>query len=432
VEDPGAPAPLRDLPVPPSAPVRPPAVPAESRSWSYHPTGTDVTELLPAAGSRPIEPVRAPISPAALAPEEPTRPEPLSPEHPSSVPASPEPRDSSADEPADAAPVPIDPNFEPANDVEAELLAAATDGQTDHFLSTLLLAKVLIPIPAGISTTIKPGEPGFVWRREQVEGQPYVVVFTSPERINEYLGLGVDTVSVKFIQLISEWPDESWAFAVNPGTPVGATLPGAQIRALAAWATEVGLTDQPSVEYEEASIAVGTAVVPADRPIVMQKPIAPTQVSYYLERGYDRVSGFVQRASEVAHLTTPEQLYQALGLGYPGSPFKPSDDEVYVLRWTAHRPDLYRIPFGGRDDAGMHAMQGWVIERAPFRGNGFAPGESGEVIAEFKVDSARLPHGAQMWRMTRDAGETLVALLDADTPRWRRVDGSDENTEAVG
>jgi hypothetical protein len=54
------------------------------------------------------------------------------------------------------------------------------------------------------------------------------------------------------------------------------------------------------------------------------------------------------------------------------------------------------------------------------------------VIAEFKVDSARLPHGAQMWRMTRDAGETLIALLDADSPRWRRVDGSDENTEAVG
>jgi hypothetical protein len=326
----------------------------------------------------------------------------------------------------------IDPDFEPANDVEAELLAAANDGQTDHFLSTLLLAKVLIPIPAGISTTIKPGEPGFVWRREQVEGQPYVVVFTSSERITEYLGAGVDTISVKFVQLISEWPDESWAFAVNPGTPVGATLPGAQIRALAAWASEVGLTDQPSVEYEEASVAVGTAVVPADRPVVMQKPIAPTQVRYYLERGYDRVSGFVQRAGEVAHLTTPEQLYQALGLGYPGSPFKASDDEVYVLRWTAHRPNLYRIPYGGRDEAGMKAMRGWVVERAPFRGNGFAPGESGEVIAEFKVDSARLPHGAQMWRMTRDAGETLVALLDADKPRWRRVDGTDEDAEAGG
>ena len=332
--------------------------------------------------------------------------------------------------PAESA-VDIDPDFEPANDAETELLAAAGSGQTDQFLSTLLLAKVLIPIPAGMSTSIKPGEPGFIWRREQVEGQPYVVVFTSTERINEYLGADVETVSVKFVQLIAAWPDETWAFAVNPGTPVGATLPGAQIKALATWATEVGLTDQPSVEYEEASaIAVGTAVVPTKHPVVMQKPIAPSQITYYLERGYDRVSGFVQRASEVAHLTTPEQLYQALGLGYAGSPFKQSDEEVYVLRWTAHRPNLYRIPYGGRDEHSMQAMRGWVIERAPFRGNGFAPGESGEVIAEFKVDSARLPHAAQMWRMTRDAGETLVALLDADVPRWRRVDGSDDDTTA--
>jgi hypothetical protein len=43
------------------------------------------------------------------------------------------------------------------------------------------------------------------------------------------------------------------------------------------------------------------------------------------------------------------------------------------------------------------------------------------VIAEFKVDSARLPHGAQLWRITADGDEKLVALLDADAPTWRRV-----------
>jgi hypothetical protein len=32
-----------------------------------------------------------------------------------------------------------------------------------------------------------------------------------------------------------------------------------------------------------------------------------------------------------------------------------------------------------------------------------------------------------MWRMRRDTGETLIALLDADGPRWRPVgeDGAD-------
>jgi hypothetical protein len=122
-----------------------------------------------------------------------------------------------------------------------------------------------------------------------------------------------------------------------------------------------------------------------------------------------------------------DELYAALGLAYPGSPFKASDKELYLLRWTAYRPNLYRIPYGGRDEPGMRAMQGWVIERSPFRGNGFAPSESSDVIAEFKVDSARLPHGAQMWRLN-ESGETLIALLDTDGPRWLPI-SSDSLTD---
>jgi len=73
----------------------------------------------------------------------------------------------------------------------------------------------------------------------------------------------------------------------------------------------------------------------------------------------------------------------------------------------------------------MRAMQGWMIERAPFRGNGFAPGDGGKVISEFKVDSIRLPHGAQMWRLTSTGRKTLIAMLDADECLWRPVRGVD-------
>ena len=82
-----------------------------------------------------------------------------------------------------------------------------------------------------------------------------------------------------------------------------------------------------------------------------------------------------------------------------------------MLRWPAHRPSLYRIPYGGQNEPAMRAMEGWVIERPPFRGNGFAPGESSDVIAEFKVDSVRLPHGAQLWRIDADGTERMVADL---------------------
>ncbi|PWU47622.1 hypothetical protein DLJ47_30130 [Micromonospora sp. S4605] len=344
-----------------------------------------------------------------------------------------EPPPSQAAEPpsAPAAEPPSAPaaEFQPANPVEEDLLDAAGAGSTDTFLSTLLLARVLLPVSPESAPGSRPGEPGFVWRTEELDGETFVVVYTSPERLADHTDAPVETVRVRFVQLIRRWPDEAWSFVVNPGTPVGAKLPGEQIVGLANWAAEVGLGDDADNE-PEAPTAPEVAERPrytppaADpaRPVVMQKAVAPSQLGYYLERGYDRVSGFVHRASELAHLTTPAQLYEALGLGYPDSPFARNAEEIYLLRWPAYRPSLYRIPYGGQNEAAMRAMEGWVIERAPFRGNGFAPGESSDVVAEFKVDSARLPHGAQLWRIGADGTERMVAVLDTDALLWRRVD----------
>ncbi|MFU8872130.1 SseB family protein [Micromonospora sp. SL4-19] len=358
-----------------------------------------------------------PAEPTASPPVEPTAPPPGEPTAPVAVPAPSE------------APEPVPADFVPANDVEEELLGAAGSGSTDGFLSTLLLARVLLPVAAGSAPGSRPGDPGFVWRTEQLDGETYVVVYTSPERLADRAAGPVDTVRVKFVQLIRRWPDESWSFAVNPGTPAGAKYPGEQVLALANWAAEVGLgedpesePDQPAAEAEPV-VATRPAAPPVDpaRPVIMQKAVAPSQLAYYLERGYDRVSGFVHRASELAHLSTPAQLYDALGLGHPGSPFSREDVEIYVLRWPVYRPSLYRIPYGGQNEAAMRAMEGWVIERPPFRGNGFAPGESSDVVAEFKVDSARLPHGAQLCRIGADGSGRVVATLDTDALLWRQV-----------
>jgi hypothetical protein len=345
-------------------------------------------------------------------PERPSEPKPSEPEQ-SSDPAADEPRLSDTEA--------VD--FVAANPVEESLLTAAQAGSTENFLSTLLLAKVLLPGPAADTDPFADVDH---WHTEEVDGAPYLVVFTSEALLTRHLHAGAPAVWIKFTQLIRAWPDEGLAFSVNPGTPVGATLPGPQIMALANWANEVGLSDErpepePAPQPEPERRRRTVAPPPPAGPVVMQKAIAAAQAPFYLERGYDRVSGFVHRASEVAHLRSPAELYGALGLDFSGSQFKPDDDEVYLLRWPAYRGNLYRIPYGGQHEAGMRAMQGWVIERAPFRGNGFAPSEGRDVVAEFKVDSTRLPHGAQLWRLGRDGEEKLVALFDADGPRWRRV-----------
>ncbi|WP_460494242.1 SseB family protein [Dactylosporangium cerinum] len=312
-------------------------------------------------------------------------------------------------------------DFRPANTVEQDLFDAVQANSTDRFLSTLLLAKILVPGWSG-EGPIDPAS----WRTEHMNGLPHLVVFTSAERLADRLA---DTQAswIKFTRLIRNWPPgDQLAFAVNPDSPIGAVLPGTEVVQLATWAAELGLgVDEP----EAAPVA---AAKPAQQPrpafepqvssgpLLMQKPISPEQLSYYLERGYDRVSGFVHRAGEVAHLQTPEELYQVLGLGYAGSSFKPDAEEAYVLRWKAYRGDLYRIPYGGPNQAAMRAMEGWVIERPPFRGNGFAPSDTSDVIAEFKVDSARLPHHAELWRLRRDGRQELIARLDADGPAWRK------------
>lgn len=320
--------------------------------------------------------------------------------------------------------------FAPANETESNLLVAAEENNTDAFLSTLLLARVILPVPVGTPSNARPRDEDFPWQIDEMDGQPFISVFTSPERLSEHrparLGADLSSVSLRFVQLIGAWPSEDISFAINPGSPVGATLPGSQIVALAAWAAEVGLRDDPAAEVmvaakkNESTPSMGVAGAPAngaDRATVMQRTVPHPQVPFYLERGYDRVSGFVNRSSEVAHLSSPKSLYRALGLIYPGSAFSDDDAEVHVVRWVAHRSDLYRLPYGGQHEAAMRAMQGWVIERTPFRGNGFAPGDT-EVVAEFKVDSIRLPHGAQMWRLAKDGTETLVATFDADTTKW--------------
>jgi hypothetical protein len=229
-------------------------------------------------------------------------------------------------------------------------------------------------------------------------------------------------VGVRFYELIRNWPDPAWSFAVNPGSPVGAKYPGPQVIALANWAAEAGLGAEPEAAGEAEPVPPPAPVNDeAQHATVLQKTIPPDQVDYYLERGYDRVAGFVHRATEVEHLRTPAELYGALGLTYDSSPHQADAKEAYVLRWPAYRPSLYRIPYGGQNEQALKAMDGWVIERAPFRGNGFAPGEGRDVVAEFKVDSVRLPHGAQLWRLDADGNERMVAIFDNDGPTWRRV-----------
>jgi hypothetical protein len=404
--------------------------------------------------------------------------------------------------PEPAPPVPVGaaavPDFEPGNRVDEELLDAAVRGDTDAFLRVLLSAGVLVPIPDDASPDIIPGDAEFRWDAAMKDAAT-VQVFTSYERLREGQG-GSRYVQAAFRELITAWPDVGWTMALNPGTRIGATLRGHQVRELSEWSIRVGLSSaaptaaalapaptpaagprptrtppparasapNPSRPQTPAAAAAPTpppataespgpaardvaadadsadwslaATMPAGpataatttatataapirrQPMIMQKVLAHAQVSWYLDQGYDRVGGYVHPSADVTDLQTPVQLYQALGLLYADSPFAAPDEGVYVIRWPAYCEELYRIPFGGQDEADMRAWgeAGWVIEQQPFRGDGFASG-SGGTIREFKVDSVRLPSGAEMYYLGRDRSERFIAVYDPDRMAWLRA-----------
>ncbi|HEU5023806.1 MAG TPA: SseB family protein [Spirillospora sp.] len=152
--------------------------------------------------------------------------------------------------------------------------------------------------------------------------------------------------------------------------------------------------------------------------VVMQKVLRREHVQHYLEGGYDLVAGYVHRLQDVADLNTPAALIRGLGLVYEGSPFSPGDEEIFVVRWPAVKPSLFRRPLGGIDEWSMGIIPGgWVIEKAPFPGSGYAPGD-GPAVPEFKIESQRLPHGAELYRLDAGGRESLVAAYDADLRRW--------------
>lgn len=75
---------------------------------------------------------------------------------------------------------------------------------------------------------------------------------------------------------------------------------------------------------------------------LMQKAITPALTHAHLTQGHDRIAGYVVRAADVAFATSPEQLYEVHGLGYPGSPFSPFDEFIDVLRFESSPPLQYR------------------------------------------------------------------------------------------
>lgn len=144
---------------------------------------------------------------------------------------------------------------------------------------------------------------------------------------------------------------------------------------------------------------------------IFQKALYGGQVAEYM-KGHDRVAGYVLRAADTVQAPTPSALFDAHGLGFVGSPWDRNAAYLDVLRFQG-------VPANYVHDAVAPEFS----DHAPFNGTGFtASGTS--VFPLYFLDEVRLPPGAEMWRITGEEPDRLLAVyLDVATG-WRAIDDS--------
>ncbi|GAA3398977.1 hypothetical protein GCM10020369_83790 [Cryptosporangium minutisporangium] len=91
--------------------------------------------------------------------------------------------------------------------------------------------------PLYLAAVSQPARRLVTWERD---GRTYLLAFTSPEGLAHCLGQEADTVlQMDYPQLVRDWPDPNWWLALNPTTPIDATLPVVAVAEAASGAVEI-------------------------------------------------------------------------------------------------------------------------------------------------------------------------------------------------
>ena len=144
----------------------------------------------------------------------------------------------------------------------------------------------------------------------------------------------------------------------------------------------------------------------------LQKAVMPARERAWLAAGDDFLCGYVVNASDATWATTAAQLAELHGLGFPGSPYPADPDFVDVIRFPASSatPVIPALGVVG------NAVGGPFADHPPFDPRGFAPGE--QTVPLWWLDPVRVPAGSELWRVSRDGTEELVASYPHLAAGW--------------
>jgi SseB protein N-terminal domain len=287
---------------------------------------------------------------------------------------------------------------------DERLAEAHAAGDLARCLGLLRVADFALPLSDAAAAGAEPA----AWPAMTAMERTWLMAYTSAEVLDRAMGrTGHRFRVVSLAELCAGWPDPSWGLAVNPGMEVSFLL-------------EPGTVARLGVP----TLAQDHAAEPGSGPPIVQKLLHPDEIHALLDADGPTVSGYCHHALDVAHIATPTVLADALMRDEAIS----AGGAVNILRWPAIGLALYRTPYGGVDEEGRAAVEGWVIEEPPFIGMGLVPNID-QTIREYKVDGIGLPHGAEIVELAADGVERRRAVYDGDLGRWLLTD--DETPEVT-
>lgn len=291
----------------------------------------------------------------------------------------------------------------PANELESELDRALRAGDTTAFLRQLVSAEVVLPVTDAAGTEQEPVS----WWVAAVDGGPCVPVFTSPEALVRATNGGARYHRVTtFRDLVAAWPDMRFPMLLNPLTPLVSRIAAADLIRVVSRPVADSL-GHPGDESEPVASTV------------LRKFLSPQQAVKLLTSNQSLVSGYVLAEDEIERFDSVPALVTGLRLPQLNPDIDADTTTICALRWLAVGAALYRIPFGGPDTEQMAAARGWVVGEQPFRGTGFLDGVE-PAVQLYQVHALRLPHGAELVRLSTDGPEieSRAAYYDADHRSW--------------
>ena len=113
--------------------------------------------------------------------------------------------------------------------------------------------------------------------------------------------------------------------------------------------------------------------------------------------------GLCSRLVDVAAADSGAQARAYHGLAEDELNF-PAGDGLFVLRFQAHWPALFRASFGGQSTAGAARLDSTLVLPEPFLGTGYTK-YAPAAVPEYWLELTDVPVGAEIWHFAEDGAE---------------------------